>query len=300
ELWRDFLSWAEAGGAQGLDQVRIAFVAKDDGPVRGLVATREVTSPIILPRCLLLTASSESELGIKLALEKKRMLSGLGSFWTPWIRILPDKAELQQYHIAYASEELLDAFHELPVVARTRAWHQSLAENWRQEAEKWQQQAEEIGLTALTFDDFFWACTVVKTRVYLPPPMYCFMPLADMMNTEPEPNMDVYDSLEVDAPGRTEYYGILLRDGCRVSAGQELTQAYRPVDNSERLFRGGFLLKDNPVAVPRLAISVPASEVSPGSPLELSLRRLVAEHATAPEQVGETEERCDADGGSKT
>ena len=31
--------------------------------------------------------------------------------------------------------------------------------------------------------------------------------------------------LEVDAPDVTEYYGILLRDGCRVSAGQELTQA---------------------------------------------------------------------------
>ena len=33
----------------------------------------EVTSPIILPRCLLLLASSETELAFKLALEKKRM-----------------------------------------------------------------------------------------------------------------------------------------------------------------------------------------------------------------------------------
>ncbi|CAE7243574.1 unnamed protein product [Symbiodinium sp. KB8] len=287
ELWRDFLSWAEAGGAQGLDQVmlgsmgylydtRIAFVAKDDGPVRGLVAKRE-------------DAQRFGELLVSLDPDFARQ-----GWHSP---SEASEAELQQYHIAYASEELLNAFHELPVVARTRAWHQSLAEDWRKEAENWQQQAEQIGPTALTFDDFFWACTVVKTRVYLPPPTYCFMPLADMMNTEPEPNMDVYDSLEVDAPGRTEYYGILLRDGCRVSAGQELTQAYRPVDNSERLFRGGFLLKDNPVAVPRLAINVPASEVSPGSPLELSLRRLVAEHATAPEQVGETDEWCDADGG---
>ena len=45
--------------------------------------------------------------------------------------------------LAEASEELLEAFRELPVVAKTRAWHQSVAENWRKEAENLQKKAEE-------------------------------------------------------------------------------------------------------------------------------------------------------------
>ncbi|CAE7313683.1 SETD3 [Symbiodinium natans] len=288
ETWSDFLFWAESHGALGLEQVKIAHVAKEHGPVRGLVAASEVTSPIILPRALLLMANSETELAVELALEKHRMLSGLDSFWSPWIRLLPQKADLQQYHIAYASQEVLDAFAELPVVARTRAWHRSLAQRWDAEAQSWQQQrAAEMGLGELTYDDFLWASTVVKTRVYLPPPMYCFMPLADMMNTEPNPNMDVYDSLETDASNGTEYYGILVRDDCHVCAGQELTQAYRPVDNSERLFRGGFILENNPVPVTRLPAesckAMMAAGVSSASPLVTSLRRLAAEHAVAPQ-----------------
>ncbi|CAJ1429659.1 unnamed protein product [Effrenium voratum] len=134
----------------------------------------------------------------------------------------------------------------------------------------------------LAWEEFFWAATVVQTRVrpdqtYVPPPSFCFMPVADMMNTGPQPNMEVFDSLEYDgADGH--FYGLLGA----VPQHAELVQAYQPVDNSERLFRCGFLYSENPVRVAPLPEEVCremlAAEVEGPKPLLASLRALTLEH----------------------
>merc|ERR1712187_700876 len=78
--------------------------------------------------------------------------------------------------------------------------------------------------------------------------------MADMMNTGLNPNMEVYDEVEVDGleDSQGPFYGLLPLAEGSLPAGQELLQSYRPVDNAERLFRGGFLLQDNPLPVPPL------------------------------------------------
>lgn len=63
--------------------------------------------PILIPRSLLLTADSEEELALKVALERLR---GDESFWAPWIRVLPSVAELRESSVLYAERELLDEF----------------------------------------------------------------------------------------------------------------------------------------------------------------------------------------------
>ena len=38
--------------------------------------------------------------------------------------------------------------------------------------------------------ELYWAATVVQSRVFRPPPSFCFMPVADMMNASLTPNME--------------------------------------------------------------------------------------------------------------
>ncbi|CAJ1356185.1 unnamed protein product [Effrenium voratum] len=265
-LLDEFLQWATAHGALNLDQVKISYLQKGGVLVRSLVAAKEVACPILLPRQLLLAADSAEALARKLALERSRLQLGDETFWAPWLRILPDEAELAEYHVAYAPEPVLHAFHALPVVARVQAWRQQMRQSFAEASEQ-----------PLAWEEFFWAATVVQTRVYVPPPSFCFMPVADMMNTGPQPNMEVFDSLEYDgADGH--FYGLLGA----VPQHAELVQAYQPVDNSERLFRCGFLYSENPVRVAPLPEEVCremlAAEVEGPKPLLASLRALTLEH----------------------
>mmetsp|Transcript_18218 Transcript_18218/g.57131 ORF Transcript_18218/g.57131 Transcript_18218/m.57131 type:complete len:294 (-) Transcript_18218:57-938(-) len=254
ELFAEFFSWARENGALGLEQIRVAPFEKSGVRVRGLAAVMDVCGPIIIPRCLLMTAASADELALRLVCEELKMRSGGESFWSPWIRMVPTRAEMQQEHLVYACEELLEAFAALPVVARVRGWNAKLRETWEGLEEK-----------GFTYDDFRWASAVVLSRVYLPPPTYCFMPFADMMNTGPAPNMQVFDFLEVGESTEAEHYGLLLLEGA------ELLQAYDEVDNAERLFRGGFLLEDNPQELPRL------DDASVRTALELALSHRLPE-----------------------
>ncbi|CAK9061506.1 Fucoxanthin-chlorophyll a-c binding protein F [Durusdinium trenchii] len=90
----EFFAWATAQGAIGLDQVtlgqqrvKIAWLNKGGVFVRSLVAAKEVTVPILLPRSLLMFDASECD----------------DSFWAPWIKILPSEEVLRDYHVAYAA-----------------------------------------------------------------------------------------------------------------------------------------------------------------------------------------------------
>lgn len=281
-LFACLFAWAVENGALGLEQIRIAYFEKSGISVRGLAAKTDVMGPIIIPRSLLMTAESEEELALRLAREDLHMRSGGTSFWSPWIRLVPTRAELQQEHPVYACEELLEAFADMPVIVRVKEWNKKLRETW-------------AGLDpqGLTFEDFKWASGVVLSRVYLPPPTHCFMPFADMMNTGAEPNMEVYDNLEVGDSTEAKHYGLLLLDGASVPAGAELLQSYVAVDNAERLFRGGFLLEDNPRPLPpladasaRAALEAAASRQLPEAEarqprLLAALRALAREHCVA-------------------
>lgn len=284
ELFR----WARDNGARGLEQVEFAYFEKAGLRVRGLAAAREVAGPILLPRSLLLLAPTEEELALRLALERQKTLHGQGSFWTPWIRTLPTPEEFAAFHLNYASPEVLAAFSALPVVAKVQACSAKLQERWGHAREEWLELTANSGVPQLTFSDIKWAFTMVQSRVYLPPPLYCFMPFADMMNTGPLPNMEVYDELELDSGEPSELYGIFLLPGCHVGPGEELIQCYVQADNAERLFKGGFLLQDNPVHVAALtadacqALQAPAFLESISAHMQprivASLQALAEEH----------------------
>lgn len=281
ELVADLFAWARESGALGLEQLRVARFEKRGAPVRGLAAA-EVVGPVVLPRSLLMTADSVDQLALQLAREEQGMRSGGQSFWSPWIRLVPTRAELQREHLAYACAELLEGFAELPVVARVHEWERRLRETW-----------EGVDKQGLTFDDFRWASTIALSRVYLPPPTHCFMPFADMMNTGGEPNMEVYDYLEVGDTSEAKHYGLMLLPGATIPPGKELLQSYDGVDNAERLFRGGFLLEDNPRPLPplegagaRAALEAAAARCFPEAEacqprLLASLRALASEHCAA-------------------
>eukprot|EP00435_Cladocopium_sp_Y103_P037904 s628_g10.t1 len=217
------------------------------------------------------------------------MEDGQVSSLAPWIRILPSEEMLKEYHVAYASDSVLETFAALPLTSRVQHWKQSVCNVWQDRKSEFMD---------VSFDAFKWAATILQTRVFRPPPSFCFMPVADMMNTSLTPNMEVYDSLELEeapeditnspasASSNMGYYGLLpLRE---IMQGEELTQAYCAVDNSERLFRCGFLLPENPTAVEPLsrrsveAMCRQAESLEGPRDLLESLRALALEHAEAP------------------
>lgn len=285
----EFLRWAVDIGALGLHQVSITYLEKNGVLVRSLVAAKEVTEPILLPRNLLLMAENDMDLAWRLARERLRMEDGQVSSLAPWIRILPSEEMLKEYHVAYASDSVLETFAALPLTSRVQHWKQSVCNVWQDRKSEFMD---------VSFDAFKWAATILQTRVFRPPPSFCFMPVADMMNTSLTPNMEVYDSLELEeapeditnspasASSNMGYYGLLpLRE---IMQGEELTQAYCAVDNSERLFRCGFLLPENPTAVEPLsrrsveAMCRQAESLEGPRDLLESLRALALEHAEAP------------------
>lgn len=287
ERMAELFAWARAHGAIGLNQVEVAYFEKSGIPVRGFAAACHLKEPILLPRSLLMTAASAEELAFSLATERAAVQEGGTSFWGPWIRTLPSPEELSESHLGYAAPALLRLFSALPLVARVEEWKAKVEADWQ--ALSRQEAASKISL-----EDFIWASAVVTTRFFPPPPSLCFMPFADMMNTGPTPNMEVYDSLELDCENSTavaeaQYYGLLLVPGAQIHKGQELLQPYKEVDNAERLFRGGFLLEDNPVKVASLSSEacqsllaqlVPEATSAPcGQPRILaSLQALAREH----------------------
>eukprot|EP00435_Cladocopium_sp_Y103_P051517 s628_g16.t1 len=66
----EFLRWAVDIGALGLHQVSITYLEKNGVLVRSLVAAKEVTEPILLPRNLLLMAENDMDLAWRLARER--------------------------------------------------------------------------------------------------------------------------------------------------------------------------------------------------------------------------------------
>eukprot|EP00435_Cladocopium_sp_Y103_P053059 s628_g16.t2 len=68
----EFLRWAVDIGALGLHQVSITYLEKNGVLVRSLVAAKEVTEPILLPRNLLLMAENDMDLAWRLARERLR------------------------------------------------------------------------------------------------------------------------------------------------------------------------------------------------------------------------------------
>eukprot|EP00435_Cladocopium_sp_Y103_P040281 s628_g10.t3 len=191
------------------------------------------------------------------------MEDGQVSSLAPWIRILPSEEMLKEYHVAYASDSVLETFAALPLTSRVQHWKQSVCNVWQDRKSEFMD---------VSFDAFKWAATILQTR--------------DMMNTSLTPNMEVYDSLELEeapeditnspasASSNMGYYGLLpLRE---IMQGEELTQAYCAVDNSERLFRCGFLLPENPTAVEPLSRRSVEAMCPAGKPLRGATRGLRA------------------------
>lgn len=285
-------AWAERAGALGLEQIKVDYFEKSGQPVRSLAAAQHVVGPILLPRSLLISADSAEELALRLAEEVVKSKNGMdtvsehSSFWEPWIKTLPTQKELHQCLPCFASPEILLAFAKLPLMERVQDWREQLEADWKRLAPR-------AGDGGISFEDFKWAAGIVLSRVYVPPPEYMFMPFADMMNAGPQPNMEVFDRLEVDMPGGSggkeecslvpDFFGLVPLKA--VPSGQELLQGYTKVDNSERLFRGGFLLEDNPVCVEPLSVeackellSIEISGAPDQEQLVTCLKGLVREH----------------------
>eukprot|EP00913_Durusdinium_trenchii_P002656 g2459.t1 len=147
---------------------KIAWLNKGGVFVRSLVAAKEVTVPILLPRSLLMFDASERLLALQLA-EQRRCDD---SFWAPWIKILPSEEVLRDYHVAYASPKLLQLCEALPVIQRLRGWQDRL----------------QVGIDHPP-DSGLSAPTLLLLHAYgrsLARP-------EDMMNTSLTPNMEVYD-----------------------------------------------------------------------------------------------------------
>jgi len=258
--------WARQNGAIGLDHIRVNHFDKGAHSVRGLAAAHDLKKglEISIPKSILLSAEHPlvksspmrnmgnqyllrhhfpTKLIVYFAAEHRKLANAHPgenvSFWQPLIESYPTPEDYARFYPKYASDELLATFSAIPMISMVKEEKNELQHVWNKRKSEFVELAQQAGADGLSFDDFKWADTALKTRVYKTDEGVMVIPISDMANTGPKCNWDWSGALA----DKKAFTLTLPHD---LSEGDELLDEYHDTTNDIMLRIYGFMMKDNP------------------------------------------------------
>lgn len=213
----DLLSWASQHGATGIDNVQFAMFNHTGVTMRGLAVSKDVPSGVVLemPEDTLLTLlNSKFTGGLKLPADGDHRTKhhgilathraiGKDSPFKEYIDSLPTAEVFASFHPLKASDEVLEAFHGLPLAQLVESRRRDVEAQW-QEWQSFVTQSQGTGpvangAIAVGRDDFEWAYLSCVTHCFGLPLVdkdsghlvkaTAMVPVADACNTDKDPNV---------------------------------------------------------------------------------------------------------------
>jgi len=267
------LEWASQQGAEGIQNLDLIYFNKSGQQVRGLATTRKLDWGEVafrIPEHLILTQQHPDmikspfynvtgrapSLGpsfsmmLYLATERRRLVEGGKSFWTPYIRSIGTLEDFATSHPLFADAELTKSFKTLPPVQAIKATQLSIEKSWDKHKHQWASLAKQSGVDGLVFEDFKWAAVVMSSRSFTVTWSHhglswankgdAMVPVADLLNHHHNNNVEWFRDLRGDPPAWEEKLERSIR------SGSELTHSYGELTNDDFLLAYGFLLTGNP------------------------------------------------------
>jgi len=266
------LEWASEHGADGIQNLNLAYLNKSGQQVRGLAAARKLDWGAVafrIPEKIIITqqhpymvespfynvtGKAESldlpfSMLLYLATERRRVAEGGNSFWAPYIRSIPTPEAFATFHPLFADAELTKSFKTLPPVQGIKAGQLSIEKSWDEHKHEWTGLAKQSGVEGLAFEDFKWAAVAMVSRGFTITWSHhglswantgdAMVPVADLLNHHGSNNVEWFRDLRGDPPA----WEMKLERS--IHSGSELTISYGELTNGHVFKTYGFLLPGN-------------------------------------------------------